>query len=170
MLFAISSVRNSCWYSSIADMLTKSVVSKVWTQDQAVERWFSLLRCWKCLPACQTECSRLGFRTCKMPDTGYHDYPTYQLRTTANGDGVNSVNRPRQHQHNNAEKHVVFFPTDTPQGGQESPQHQEQTVSALKLGSSLCHRGCQGHLPGFLRRVQKLVLLLAFKRCDLEFK
>jgi len=105
-----------------------------------------------------------------MPDTGYHDYPTYQLRTTANGSGVNSVNRPHQHQHNNAEKHVVFFPTDTPQGGQESPQHQQQTVSALKLGSTLCHRGFYGHLPSFFRFTQKLVLFLAFKSCDLEFK
>jgi hypothetical protein len=64
-----------------------------------------------------------------MPETGYHDYPTYQLQSTANG---SSAKTPHQHHNNNAEKHVLFVPTDAPQGGNKSPQHQQQTVSVVK--------------------------------------
>ncbi|KAJ9596315.1 hypothetical protein L9F63_012648, partial [Diploptera punctata] len=64
-----------------------------------------------------------------MPDNSYHDYPTYPLSATANGNSGKSV-----HQNNNAtttEKHVLFFPSDTAQPGKVSQQQQwtsQQTV------------------------------------------
>ncbi|KDR16619.1 hypothetical protein L798_09458 [Zootermopsis nevadensis] len=60
-----------------------------------------------------------------MPDTNYHDYPTYQLGATANGSSAKTTHH--HYQHNNAEKHVLFFPPATPQSEKASPQQQQQT-------------------------------------------
>jgi hypothetical protein len=65
-----------------------------------------------------------------MPDTGYHDYPTYPLGATANGSGAKTPHHHLHQHNNNAEKHV-FFPPATPQG-EVSPQQQQQTVSVVK--------------------------------------
>jgi hypothetical protein len=63
-----------------------------------------------------------------MPDTGYHDYPTYPLGATANGSNAKT---PHHHHNNNAEKHVLFFPPDAPQADRASPK-QQQTVSVFR--------------------------------------